>query len=1000
MQDNNLGQWGHRFREEHTELVKRWWELRKDFIKEFRKQDGLFHEYQEQGSDTEDVESEDVPSEGRSEEDSGDEADAEPADPGVRTPAASSVRAAGEAEAEVSKTSEASPSQAPKLKPTAEVEMSSEASPAGSLALQDKIPSRTLSLPSSIARSGSMSTIDTGLVMSTTRTLHPSEWSSWFKVKVSTRKGFGLFSKSCRPPRELSTAPPRLLFPVLRAVDALEQPKGLQPLDAEEIEALREEQALRWAQVLASRFLARRARLYARTGHHLVASRLSDRVAACESCAMFISPSELHWSCPSCVFNICKTCAGDIMAGKRPRGKLMKPGISLYSAKYGLSLVMLCYALLNNKAVLKEEERSFSQSLQESSFSVATLLLIVAHLTMLISDRIFFKAHYSTRSKRTLHIIELISMVIFLAEFVFLHWHTIAILWTSVNAREATISLASDFELCIYYICGMLYLIICMLQVKHSLPSLSNDSLRPKTSSLFSASSIISEKIRYFAFMIHYNMPFVDDIRIIVDWTVAPTSLDLWMYWKVEDAHTAFYRSRHVMFVRSQSYYAEERDPLEKIYSGWAILCLVVLVILMPIIVFSPFSPFPNTVLIDEATLSLELTVASACYGVAHERELCRYVALQLFESPASQIQNYNNSAKQQYLRDNPRVNTDIDIQDVMWPWYSQGRLKASPAAVTEVQRLLDHAGADDGPPVALAYVLRYTLQRAVLGSTEYVKSVCSCAPADSCGQGDDSMWPSRIVHLCRPTAATSDVSQTSVSEPMDLLINQSRDWWREASTAGTEEARITLPKIWSRSVNLGNDGLTPQAPAMEDFFYGIAPVSANCTSPSGLVSCARHRWGRLWSNILVPDPDNSSALPVEEPTPLRLQVELEKSVNVQGVTGEASSSYTSALGLYAAVVLVAGKYLRAAFQGASKQAIYDEIPDAHVFLDIIEAIKMAREHNDLRIEFELYYCLMQVLRSTHILLRTGGHQPRVYGIGRAKQEHIKGDVDEEVVRL
>lgn len=149
-----------------------------------------------------------------------------------------------------------------------------------------------------------------------------------------------------------------------------------------------------------------------------------------------------------------------------------------------------------------------------------------------------------------------------------------------------------------------------------------------------------------------------------------------------------------------------------------------------------------------------------------------------------------------------------------------------------------------------------------------------------------------------------------------------------------------------------------------------------------------------------MPDPDNSSEPAVEEPTPLRLQVELEKSVNVQGVTGEASSSYTSALGLYAAVVLVAGKYLRAAFQGASKQAIYDEIPDAHVFLDIIEAIKMAREHNDLRIEFELYYCLMQVLRSTHILLRTGGHQPRVYGIGRAKQEHIKGDVDEEVVRL
>ncbi|CAE7322742.1 unnamed protein product [Symbiodinium natans] len=594
--------------------------------------------------------------------------------------------------------------------------------------------------------------------------------------------------------------------------------------------------------------------------------------------------------------------------------------------------------------------------------------------------------------------LKLLGFVIFFAEFVFLHYHTMAILFTSVNAREATISLASDFELCIYYLCGMLYLMVCMLQIKHSLPSLSNDSLRPKTASLYSARSVITEKICYFAFLFHYNMPFVDDIRIIVDWTVAPTSLDLWMYWKVEDAHTVFYRSRHVMFVRSQSYYAEERDSLEKVYSGWAILCLVILVILMPIIIFSPISPFPNTVLIDEARLSLEMTVASACYGMAHARELCRYVELQLFESPALQIQNYNVSAKQQYLRDNPRVNTDIDIQDVRWPWHSEVRFKASPAAVAEVRSILDRTEAGGGPPVTIAFVLRYTLTRAVLGQTEHIRSICSCTPRSSCATGDNSAWPSRIVHLCRPTPATSEVTESTVSSPLDMLLNQSRAFWRQASTPGPEEASLDIPNLWSPSVNLGNDGLTERG-AVEGFVYGIAPADLNCSNPSGVVSCAPHRWGRLWRDVLA-HAGNSSELHEQEPVPLQLKVELEKSVNVQGVTGDTSSSYTSALGLYVAVVLVAGRYLRTAFQGASKQAIYDEIPDAHVFLDIIEAIKMAREHNDLRIEFELYYCLMQVLRSTHILLRTGGHQPRVYGIGRTKEQHIKGDDAEEVVRL
>lgn len=143
----------------------------------------------------------------------------------------------------------------------------------------------------------------------------------------------------------------------------------------------------------------------------------------------------------------------------------------------------------------------------------------------------------------------------------------------------------------------------------------------------------------------------------------------------------------------------------------------------------------------------------------------------------------------------------------------------------------------------------------------------------------------------------------------------------------------------------------------LRDFIYGLATqevAPCNFTGPCSAAGSAL-RWGSLRSG-------NSSS------GNLHLKVELEKSVNVQGVAGS-SSDYTSALGLYVA--------------GASKQAIYDEIPDVHVFLNLIEAIKMAREHGDLRVEFELYYCLMQVLRSTHILLRIGGHEPRNYGIGR-----------------
>lgn len=903
LKDESLGTWGSNFRDSHTEMVKRWWGLRQTFITEFAAQEELFHQYQAQMEES------------------------------------SSDSESGEEETGKSRGST-------RFSTITQGETKGDQTTRGSLSR-----SSTNQVESSIKmsryqiRTGSMTSLDTALLMSS-KSIIAYEWASEWAKSRGRRRGF---FTSCRAPRDMDhVIPPRLLFPVIRQRENLNS-----DMDEEDEEEHRWNQAMRWAQVLAYRFLQR-------------------QVIECEICTMFVEPNERHWSCGPCGFRICKTCAIEIMQGRRPREKLMKPGVSLYTVKTLLGFFLLVYALLNNQAILKEEERSFSQSLQENNFSVATLLLTVAHMTILLSDRVFFKAHYSMRSHATLHVIELVNLVLILSEFVFLHYHTIATLWFSVNPREERMSLAHDWQLCVYYLAGMLYITVCMLQIKHGLPALGGDGLRPKSADMFSAANLYKEKVYYYVFMVYYNFPFLDDISVIVDWSVVPTSLDLWMYWKVEDAHTAFYRTRHLMFVRGQSYYAEQRDVLEKFYNGWAILCIVVLVMLMPIIVFSPFSPFPNTVLVEQANVVLGMTVASSCDGY-DPSQLCRYVEMELYRAPAIQIQRSNSSATAQYLQDNPRVNTDIDIQDIKWPWFSQGALHASPAMLEEVQNILNKADRPEGgPAVAVAFDLRYRLQRSVLGLTSHTRSVCSCVPRSRCPDFAGP-WPARIVELCNSGGVSSSLGfsqEVSISEPLDAVANETRSWWREAAQSSFQEATLVLPKLWSPRVNLGNAGLTERQD-LRDFIYGLATqevAPCNFTGPCSAAGSAL-RWGSLRSG-------NSSS------GNLHLKVELEKSVNVQGVAGS-SSDYTSALGLYVAVVLVLGRYLRGAFQGASKQAIYDEIPDVHVFLNLIEAIKMAREHGDLRVEFELYYCLMQVLRSTHILLRIGGHEPRNYGIGR-----------------
>ena len=44
---------------------------------------------------------------------------------------------------------------------------------------------------------------------------------------------------------------------------------------------------------------------------------------------------------------------------------------------------------------------------------------------------------------------------------------------------------------------------------------------------IFSFVSNLQEKVYYYLFMVHYNIPFVDDIRVIVDWTVVSWTIPI-----------------------------------------------------------------------------------------------------------------------------------------------------------------------------------------------------------------------------------------------------------------------------------------------------------------------------------------------------------------------------------------------------------------------------------------------------------------------------------------
>jgi len=199
----------------------------------------------------------------------------------------------------------------------------------------------------------------------------------------------------------------------------------------------------------------------------------------------------------------------------------------------------------------------------------------------------------------------------------------------------------------------------------------------------------------------------------------------------------------------------------------------------------------------------------------------------------------------------------------------------------------------------------------------------------------------------------------------------------------GTNQGLI-LPGVWVNTLRVKGGVLSPcTSTDQESCKHGLhLNFTSSCFAPSskeGIFQQPQNCWSKL-----QPCQDNDDE-PDCQPLAfidMKSTYELERSALLDSVASYSSSTY-SVIGLYFAVVLVVGRYLRAAFQDSSKRAIYEEIPNVDIFLDLVTAVKMAREHRDLRTEFQLYYCLMKVLRSTNLLLSNGGLEPTNYGAGR-----------------
>lgn len=79
------------------------------------------------------------------------------------------------------------------------------------------------------------------------------------------------------------------------------------------------------------------------------------------------------------------------------------------------------------------------------------------------------------------------------------------------------------------------------------------------------------------------------------------------------------------------------------------------------------------------------------------------------------------------------------------------------------------------------------------------------------------------------------------------------------------------------------------------------------------------------------------------------------------------TASY-NVLSFYLAFVWVIGRYIRTLISGETERVIYTEMPRPKKLLNLCEGIKISRYKKDLDREDQLYYVLIDLLRSPEMI--------------------------------
>ncbi|XP_050265819.1 piezo-type mechanosensitive ion channel homolog [Quercus robur] len=544
-----------------------------------------------------------------------------------------------------------------------------------------------------------------------------------------------------------------------------------------------------------------------------------------------------------------------------------KREVDLYAYIFGADLSVFFLVAIFYQSIIKNNSEFLDVYQLEDQFPKEFVFILMIIFFLIVLDRIIYLCSFAT-GKVIFYLFNLILFTYSVTEYA---WH-----------MDASQQHAGGLALRAIYLAKAISLALQAIQIRYGIPHQSTLYRQFLTSEV--------SRTKYLGYRLYRALPFLYELRCVLDWSCTATSLTMYDWLKLEDIHASLFLVKcDAVLNRAKHKQGERQTKMTKCCNGICLFFILICVIWAPMLMYSSGNPTNIVNPVKDASVQIDIKTASGRLTL-YQTTLCEKIPWDQFNDdidldPQSFWDTYNENDIQLICcqpdasilwlvpsvvqtRFIQSLDWDTDM-DIIFTWVlTRDRPKGK--EVVKYERTID--------PVDLP--MRSDVQKVLNGSMNSFR-IYNVYPRYFRVTGSGDVRP---------------LEQEEISVNADLVINRANyEWW-----------------------------------------------SFNDVNSSGVTGC-----GGLTGPM---------AIIISEEVP------------PQGIIGDTLSKF-SIWGLYITFVLAVGRFIRLQCSDLRMRIPYENLPSCDRLIAICEDIYAARAEGELGVEEVLYWTLVKIYRSPHMLL-------------------------------